>query len=357
MLHLITSLILCSIHILASNVMADSNKIKVGVILPLSGETASMGEAMRNGISLAMNNLPTNIKNKIQFNFEDDALLAKNSISAFHKLTGHYNIDVLINASSNTGRALAPLAEQRQITFIAIASDSAISNKKNYVFNLWVTPDEEVRIAIPEALKRGYRKIARIGTTQDGVLAIKESFDRQNNGRLQLVLDEEYPPDIKDFRSFLTKLRGYKDLDAIMAVLVPGQCGIFARQARELGLHQDIFGFEIFEDVAEVRASAGALVGQWYVNTDDPDSHFIENYRKHYPNASLLAASNAHDAALLIAKAIEAGHNRSTFHEYLKNLNNFTGALGTYSASGDNTFTLPAAIKVVTEDGFKKVYQ
>jgi len=42
--------------------------------------------------------------------------------------------------------------------------------------------------------------------------------------------------------------------------------------------------------------------------------------------------------------------------QFLHTVKDFNGALGTYSASGDNRFTLPAAIKVITADGFKKIH-
>jgi len=38
---------------------------------------------------------------------------------------------------------------------------------------------------------------------------------------------------------------------------------------------------------------------------------------------------------------------------YLRNIKNFSGAQGTFSAVGDGTFTIAAVLKVVTKDGFE----
>jgi branched-chain amino acid transport system substrate-binding protein len=347
---------LCMLSMLVGKVYAE-DKLKIGVILPLTGEAASVGESVKNGMEIGLEKISLNAREQLEFTYEDDGLAAKNSISAFQKLTSSKKLDVLVNISSGTAKVLSPLAEQNKVSFIAVASDSKVSQGKKYVFNFWITPEEEVSVAIPEALKRGYKKIARIVSLQDGALAIKSAFDKSNNGRLQVVLDEEYVGDVKDFKSYLTKLRTHKDIDAIMVVLLPGQCGIFAKQARQLGIKQDLFGFETFEDSNEVKVSGNALVGQWYVNTDDPDNKFIQEYRKRFPSASLLAASTGNDIVLLLGAAIDRGYKKDNFHEFLSTLNDFSGVLGTYSASGDNRFTIPAVVKVVTKDGFEKVYK
>ena len=42
-------------------------------------------------------------------------------------------------------------------------------------------------------------------------------------------------------------------------------------------------------------------------------------------------------------------------NRFLHTVKDFTGVMGTYSATEKNNFTLPAAVKVVTRDGFKKL--
>ncbi len=104
--------------------VTDGNaKVKVGVILPLSGEGATIGDGIRNGIALGLTELSPETRNKIEVVYEDDALLPKNTVTAFNRLVGIHNIDVVINVSSGTSNAIAPLTEQKKIPFIAIASD------------------------------------------------------------------------------------------------------------------------------------------------------------------------------------------------------------------------------------------
>ena len=58
---------------------------------------------------------------------------------------------------------------------------------------------------------------------------------------------------------------------------------------------------------------------------------------------------------LLMAAAFRQGEGIAGINKFLHTVKDFSGAMGTYSASGKNAFTLPAAIKVVTESGFEEL--
>lgn len=333
--------------------VSNDEKLTVGIIMPLSGEAASIGESCKNAMLMAYEQLTPDTKSKLQLIFEDDAMQAKNSVSAFNKLVRIDGAEVIVNFSSGTARALSPLTEQKQIPLIAVASDPQVVANKKFAVNFWVSPDEEAKLLIPEALARGYKNIARISTIQDGVVAANQAFDRHNQGRINIALDEEYAPDVKDFRTLIAKLRNKGNIDAIIVALMPGQLGVFAKQLRQAQVTLPIFGWEILEDSGEVKASDGALIGAWYVNAADAQAKFIHEFTQKYPNASLFATGNSYDLVLLLAEALKHGGTSKDVNSFLHSVKDFQGTLGTYSASGDNRFTLPAALKVVTKSGFE----
>ncbi len=331
--------------------IAENEKAKIAVIAPLSGEAASVGAAVTGGITLALEKLPSELKDKIEIVYEDDRLDPKQTIAAYHRLCTAGKPSAVLTISSGTSKALAPLVERDQVPTVAIASDPQINGNRNWVVNFWVKPEVEAELAINEAVKRGYRKVARIVSIQDGYLSIKAAFDKYNNSRLEFVVDEEYPPDIKDFKPFLTKVRAKKDLDAVFVSLLPGQLGIFAKQLRQQGITLPMAGVEGFADPGEVEASGGALVGQWFIDADDPNDTFLKEYFKRFPGQAYWGAGNAHDAVLLLAAAIEKDPTHKAINTFLHTVKDFSGALGTFSADGANNFTLAAAVKIVTPEG------
>ncbi len=339
-----------SLLLLSFSVFADDSEYRVGVIIPLSGDSVSVGEALRNGITLGLEDIDSATRERLKLFYEDDRLEAGKSVAAFHKLSSLHNVDVVVNMSSGTGKALAPLAEQKKIPLMAIASDPEIIENREYTVNFWVTPDEETRALLPAIRERGYKKIAIVSTIHNGAFAVRESFLRLGKDDVKVVLNEELNATDRDFRSLIAKV-SQTELDAILPLLMPGQFSSFAKQLRQQGVDLPLFGYEFFEDINEIKNAEGALEGSIYVNAGDPESDFMKRYQKRFPDASLYTAANGYDAIRLIAAAIE--DDSRDINTFLHTVKDFHGALGVFSATDDNKFTLPASLKRVTGNGFE----
>lgn len=162
----------------SSLVNAENPKVRIAVIAALSGEAASFGAAVSGGITLALEKLPSELKDKFEIVYEDDRLDPKQTIAAYHRLSTAGKPSAVLTISSGTSKALAPLVERDQVPTIAIASDPKINGDRNWVVNFWVKPEVEAELAIAEAVRRGFRRVARIVSIQDGYLSIKAAFDK-----------------------------------------------------------------------------------------------------------------------------------------------------------------------------------
>jgi len=63
-----------------------SSVIKIGAILPMTGDASAAGEAVKNGMTLALEKLPEATRKRIKLIIEDDALLPARTVTAFNKL-------------------------------------------------------------------------------------------------------------------------------------------------------------------------------------------------------------------------------------------------------------------------------
>lgn len=333
---------------------------KVGVILPLSGKIASLGVYIKKGIDLAYQELNDDERNKIKLYFEDDQFEARQTVSAYQKLKAQHNIDAVLTVGSTAGNVLGPIAEKDKKLMISIgASDKKFAAGTDYIFTHWVSPEAESSVMAAEIQKRDYKHIAGIINEQEGAIALNDAFieEMKQKGISDLiVMQEKFLMDNTDYRTFISKAKA-KNVDGVYAVLFPAGLGTFAKQAREAGLDADIFGFELFEDEHAVEASDGALIGQWYVNADDAGSEYAKRFKAKYNEEPGWASANAYDSLSLIKNALmKYGSDNLKISNYLKSVKNYSGAIGTYSATGDNRFELPATVKVVAKDGFKKLY-
>jgi len=331
-------------------------KFEVLVILPLSGDLASVGESVKNGILFGLDQGKG--KDLINLKFEDDEGLPKNTVSALLKQKSIRKPDVIITASSATSKSISQIVDQSGIPLIAIATDEEISKGRTGVFNFWLTPEDAVDAMMKEVIRRGYKKIAMFSTIHPGTNSLRRVIVQKSMGSVELVYDEEVELNLRDFKSVISKFRNKTkgiEVDAILTNVFFGQVGIFARQLRELGFKQDLFSVELFEDEGEVASSGGALYDQWYINADDPAESFLASYKTRYPNSSTYGSSNGADSILLILDAIRKNKKSSAeLIEYLKTVKEFKGNSGNISYRGDQRFTFPATVKIVTKEGFKK---
>ncbi|MCC6933460.1 MAG: penicillin-binding protein activator [Deltaproteobacteria bacterium] len=336
----------------------EARPFKVGIILALSGEGMFFGQSLKNGMLLAYESLSKEDQQAMQLIFEDDSMVSRNTITAFNKLRSVDDIDAVVTMTSGTSNALAPLAERQKIPMIAIASDKTVCANRNYVMNHWATPEVEAEVAVQEAERRNYKKIIALTTLHDGGLAVKNSFKIAAKNKIELVIEEDIAYDNRDIRSIIAKIKTKKDVDAIMLALLPGQLAVLAKQLRQYGVSLPLFGFEMFEDKEEVKASDGALINQWYVNASDATGEYTKKYISRYgDNATRIASNNGFDIIMIINDALKKERSRQFVNRYFHTLKDYRGASGVYSATDDNRFSLPAAVKLVTDKEFIQLRQ
>ncbi len=184
---IVTSLLLLS---LCASLHAEESPLVVGAILPLTGGAAEGGTACKNGMTLAYEELPAAERIGLRLRFEDNAMNPASALSAYKKLSALDKARVFVAWDSASAHAIVPLCEAAHSPFITAVLDPKVSRGRTQVFNYWVTPEAIAKAQIDESLRRGYRRIARVTALHEGILAIKRSFDQENGGRLQVVLED-----------------------------------------------------------------------------------------------------------------------------------------------------------------------
>ncbi len=361
---LIRTLLFCILSIIttftACSAAAESQRpYRIGVIIPLSGSVASLGDYVRKGIELGIAQLPAEERKRIEVVFEDDGFLPAQTVSAYRKLSAQGRLDAVFTIGTPPSLALVPLTERDGTILVAIgASDSAITKGRRFAFIHWVIPPLLGKTLTAEIKRRDYKRIAFVisegtGTRADMDATLAEFATQGMTDRL--VYKEAFPKDQTDYRSVVARLRERK-VDAIALVMFPGALAPFVKQVRGAGLKADLVGMETFEDEGEVKSSEGVLIGCWYVNASDPSDSFIQDYKARYHEQPGWASGNAYDSLRLVAQAATLHSNdNKKVAEFLMTLKDYDGASGRYSASGDNRFTLPAALKIVTATGFERL--
>ena len=353
------ALLMCILSAAAAPCEGKSRPYRVGVIIPLSGQVASLGHYVRNGVELGLAQLDPQERSRIELVYEDDQFQPMQSVSAYRKLTAQGPLDAVFVIGSPTGKALLPLTERDGRILMAIgASDPALAVGRKYSFIHWVIPPVLGKALVAEMKRRDYKRIALVSAEVTGAVKDMEGAAaalEDEKLAQRVVYKNTFPVDQSDYRAVVARLRE-KQADAVVLVLFPGALAPFVKQARAARLKADLIGMETFEDEAEVKNAEGGLLGCWYVNASDPTDAFVKDYRARYNEHPGWASANGYDALRLMARAAAAfGHDNEAIRGFLASLQEYEGAAGKYSASGDNRFTLPAALKIVTAKGFERL--
>ena len=116
------------IIILCSVCSKHEDVIKIGAILPLSGDGAKYGSASMNAINLALAEINQELQeNRIMLYFEDSKGIAKDAVSALQKMMTQINpVAIIGDLYSSNVLAMAPIAENNKIILHYPSHDSVL---------------------------------------------------------------------------------------------------------------------------------------------------------------------------------------------------------------------------------------
>ena len=111
-----------------STITQAEDKIRVGAILPLSGDAAFWGENPKKAIELALKDLKkVDPSLDLAIEFEDEACSPKEAVAAFYRLVNVKKVKVILGPGcSASTAAIAPLAEKAKVSLLTFAESSEI---------------------------------------------------------------------------------------------------------------------------------------------------------------------------------------------------------------------------------------
>ncbi|OGZ26228.1 MAG: hypothetical protein A3F95_00090 [Candidatus Nealsonbacteria bacterium RIFCSPLOWO2_12_FULL_39_31] len=323
--------------------------IKIGVILPLTGDASFIGEAAKNSAILAKESFGKT-KNTYELVFEDDQADSKKTVSAFRKLVDIDKIRAVGTGFAGPGNAVASLAEQEKIIHFSIASDLNIAKDKPFVFNHWIKPENEAGVYIKEAKKQGLKKIAMIATNQQGIIAIRDALLKEEPD-LFILKDELFNPQEKDFRTAVIKAKN-EGADAFIMMLLPGQLTSLVKQIKDLNINVPLTSVESFEYDLE---AVPMLEGQWYVTSADPSEEFTASYKEKYNGLPQPGSAYAYDVIRILITAFEKEKTNEGVAKFISEIKDFLGVTGVLSVDSDGNINSKAVIKKIINGKFVEV--
>ncbi len=315
MKHLIKSLGLAATVSLVAFSAHAQEKLKVGLLLTLSGPSAVLGQQARDGFQLAVKEMGGKLGGRdVEVIVTDDELKPDVAVTKVRGLLERDKVDFVVGPIfSNVAVAVhKPIVDANTFYISTNAGPSNLAGRQcnPYFFATSYQNDQNHEVLGKVAQDRGYKRVYLLAPNYQAGKDALAGFKRHYKGE---VIEESYVPlNTLDFQSELAKIASMSP-DAIFTFM-PGGMGVnLVKQYKGAGLMEKIpflSAFTVDESTlpAQQDAAIGAWGGSnWAPNLDTPQNkRFVQAYEAAYNSVPGSYAMHAYDAALLIDAALKA---------------------------------------------------
>lgn len=320
-----------------SKPISTPSTMKIGVILPLTGSAAAVGEQIQKAITLA------NEQTKYEFIFEDSANMPAKGVTAFDKLSKMDKVDAVIVAMTGVSKAVAPIAKREKLTTFAISTSVPIVNSANdFVIRYFIDGVSEAKSMAKHLMGAGLKRIVVVKINDEYGSIMFDSFKSELETKsLSPVYVESFERDLTDFRSSAEKIKSHNP-DVIYFIGYAKPLAIAMKQTYESGAKAQFastFGFEIpgTKELAGEAANGliytSVLFGE-HLTTSKESQDFVSKFNQRFNGQpsndaafaydlintlpALIGSGALKDPSTLVGKKMTSQFGEVTFNERLE---------------------------------------
>lgn len=327
--------------------------IKIGLIVPLTGDVKTFGESAKNGFLMAIEEYSKTGRYTIIPVIADDRNDPTEGANAALKLITQDKVIAISGPlTSKVAIPISDIANSHKVPMITgTATNPKVTvyegKRKPYVFRACFIDPFQGTVAATFALKNLSNKTAAVlydvGNDYSKGLAeyFRTTFIKGNGS---IVAYESYQKDDVDFSALITKIQ-IKKPEVIYLPDYYNKVALIARQIREKGLKSTLIGGDGWDSPELLKIAGNSIVGGYFTNHYSPDRKdpvseaFIKLYKEKHQMIPDTFAALSYDATGMLLKAIDSSKTKKPedIIRYLATLKNYKGVTGriTFDKNGD----------------------
>lgn len=289
----------------------------IGFYGALTGNFASSGKDMLNGLTLYLNEInSTAAGRKITVIVEDTAGDPNTALAKARKLVEQDKVDVLVGPTlANEGYAVRDYIHSAKAPnlFPVVSGDDITQRKRTqWIIRTGWTSSQPAHALGKWVYEKGKRRVA--------VIAYDYAFGWENVGGFQRTFEDSggkvvqkiwTPQTTSDFAPYFPQIK--KDVDAVVVAQSGGNAVRFLRQWQEFGLKgkYPLYGLSAVTDEAVLKSMGEEAVGlitvlHWSAALQTPEAQaFVKKFREAYKNAPGYRAESGYVTGQVIAAGLE----------------------------------------------------
>lgn len=323
---------------------------QVGLLLPVSGPDADVGQSIANAARLAMES--TNSDVKINLKVYDTALDIQ---SAANQAVADGNKLILGPLRSDDVITVANAARTKNVPIISFSNDIGVAGRN--AFLLGHLPSQSIGRIVRYAKSRGQNRFgAIVGTNVYGQRASSNFTKAVLDAGGTIVTIQSADNSAASIEAAIARLRAAGPMDAILI----GNNGSAARTIvpliRRKGMKAQILGTELWNVDRDLTSSAD-LRGAWFASVSDVYfRQYAVQYRSRFGKAPLRLSSLGYDAILLTNRVAQNWRLGTTFPiANLTDPGGFIGVDGAFRFSGDGQSDRMLEVQEIRKGAFATI--
>ena len=316
-----------SLLFVSCNNEKNTDKIRVGVVMPLTGDLAFLGQPFTNAILM---NTDTS---KVQLFIQDTKGEPKTAVNIINQMITANDIDVVISLKPAISETINPILESKGITHFVFAYSPEITNASNVV-KLYPSSDDEDMAYLNYSKEKGYKSIAFLRhMVPDAELGYKTVVVPKAKEYGITVYDEPFDEATRDFNNLTQKVKKH-NTDLIVVQSLAYNFINIVKSFQHSGIRDKMLGdlnfndlytydYEIVKEMENIP-----FLGLSYVLSEEY-KEFNKYYSEKYNEKPTVSAAFPYDVMTVVNNMKESGVKKTDIIKYYNEhvVNGVTGRI------------------------------
>ena len=342
---LVVIIAILAIVIPKNKTTSESSNYVVGAILPMTGPAALWGETFKNGMELALRNHP-----ELQVIFQDSKSTAQDGISAFNVLKDR-DVNLMVSELSLVSVPLAKVAlDQKVPLFVSLVATNHQNIVNDFTTRYYTDPTNYALPAFTDPISPliSAKKIALLYRNDELGVSVKDKINElSKNNDKQIVAQESFMPNEKDYRTVLTKIKNSDSQVFIFVVANPIEATGIVKTASELGLKIPMIeSSAVFADLDTRKQVQGIPFYSSSYDFSLPDKaiEFKKQYSEKFGKEPNFSSAFGYDIVNLIGACVKKNVD---IKACLSTVNEFDGVAGVATQTAPSDFVVKLHLEKV----------
>lgn len=342
----------------------DDNKLIIGDISTLTGNTAYYGQSTMKGAEVGLMQVKKDYPElKVELFNEDSFFTPKGGIDAYNKLRNINNVNAVITMASPVSMAVEPFAIKDKVIDAGVSTlADKFSTSNDSTFRLTSKADVEVTTMLEYLKSIGKKKMAIFYMNNDTGVGLKDALISQaSKYGIDIVFNEGFNTDTSDYRSLLLKIK-QSNADVIYNATLSVYLGKVLVQANELGIKSLFVSYRGADDPTLIKIAGKLADNIIYTTGYDLESkskenvEFVNSYFAKYNEMPNEYAAESYEAIKMIADIyINCKNNTTCAGKFISDSVYRTSVFGNLSFDINGDVIHKFYLKTVMDGKFQKL--